>query len=287
MNGGPSGQSATQPSTPNMQNRPPPGFPLPNNVSNNLHIPPSKQRNLAQQTNVGSPMRPPMQMPAVNNPAQQPSIAAIQRMLNQAAPVNPSGGPGGIRPPMSAFPQQINGKDIKPYMLLQHMQYQQGQMEEGRPPLPQLANQVPLASELFPQLDRSGSLLDRVTWTPSAEHDAALRRKLTHGADVIESMSRASPLGKGPGASGILGQVDPTRMPEAIRAMAEEVESGETSGAEGGKGGKGKKDEGSGMPGQKKRRVQDLAHTIDKALVINTDVETVSGAHGSCRRCKS
>ena len=284
MNGGPSGQPPTRPSTPNIQNRPPPGFPLPNNVSNNLHIPPSKQRNLVQQTNVGSPMRPPMQMPAVNNSAQQPSIAAIQRMLNQAAPVHPSGGPGGIRPPMSAFPQQISGKDIKPYMLLQHMQHQQGQMEEGRPPLPQLANQVPLASEIYPQLDRSGSLLDRVTWTPSVEHDAALRRHLTHGIDVLESISRASPLGKGLGASGTLGQVHTSRMPEAVRAMAEEVESGETSDAEGGKGGKGKTDEGSGMPGQKKRKVQALADTIDKALVINMDVETVSGAHGSFRR---
>ncbi len=133
----------------------------------------------------------------------------------------------------------VNQQDIKPYMLLQTMK--PTQVEEGRPP------QVRRPSEL-PQLDRSQSLLSRVSWIPDAEHDAAIRDKM---------VAQRKPAGR---LNRIVGDVLLERMPEGLRAVTEEDV------------GKGKEV----MPGQKKRKVQELAVTVDKALVFDRDVETVS-----------
>lgn len=63
----------------------------------------------------------------------------------------------------------------------------------------------------------------------------------------------------------VLNDVLVEKMPEALRAIAEEAEVGDEVGGES-----------SGLPGQKKRKVQELAEGIDKALVIDRDIETVS-----------
>jgi len=263
-----------QVNTPGMV-RPPSGFQLPNNVPNNLHIPPSKQGNLGQPgaTANGSPMRPSLQIPGISA-ANQPHAAVLQRMIQQGISVNPSGIPNGVR---SQTGQQISGQDIKPYMLLQQMEQQQptqGQMEEGRPHPP---NQVQKTSDMtVPQLDRSQSLLSRVSWQPSADHDARLKDKISGFQRPLKPSGRAT-LYQGLGMNRILGEVLLECMPEALRAIAEEAESGVASDAEVGEGGKGKIDsDGIWMPGQKKRKVQELAETVDKALVIDRDVETVS-----------
>ena len=71
------------------------------------------------------------------------------------------------------------------------------------------------------------------------------------------------------GAGRVLGDVVFERMPESLRAIAEEAESG--VGVK-----KDKLDQGTGMPGQKKRKVAELAEGIDRELVLDGDVESVS-----------
>lgn len=145
--------------------------------------------------------------------------------------------------------QGVNSQDIKPYMLLQHVKQP---IQAERPP------QVRRTSDL-PQLDRSQSLLSKVSWQPNAEHDAALKERISA---TSKSAGRATL-----GANRILGDVLLERMPEGLRAIAEDATDG--------------KRKTDGKPGQKKRKVQELAETVDKALVLNKDVETVSQAAGS------
>jgi hypothetical protein len=122
------------------------------------------------------------------------------------------------------------------------------------------------------QLDRSASLLSRATWTPTAESDNELRTKLfdmyaspartSVRATLLEGLSTVPPL------ANVLGE----RLPDELRALADgdgdakEIEP------------KSKKHdlEGSGMPGQKKQRIQDLAQTVDKTMEIERPVEDVS-----------
>ena len=248
-----------------------PGFQLPNNVATNLYIPPSKQRNLMQQGASGSPMLPIIQVPGV---AAAPSATVIQQMINKGIPVNQQ--IGAVRSQMAGLQSQIAGQDIKPYMLLQAMKQQptQGQSEEPRP---HVLSQVRHTSDMVvPQLDRSHSLWSKVSWQPNAEHDAVLKDKISSFQRSLKPFGRAT-LGRGLGMNRTLGDVLLEHMPEGLRAIAEEAESGAASDVEGSQGGKGKVDaEGSGMPGQKKRKVQELAGTIDKVLVVDRDVETVS-----------
>jgi hypothetical protein len=55
-----------------------------------------------------------------------------------------------------------------------------------------------------------------------------------------------------------------------LRAIADEVEEGGDSK---------KLDNASGLPGQKKRKVQEVAEGIDRGLVIDEDIEKVSPVH--------
>jgi len=54
-------------------------------------------------------------------------------------------------------------------------------------------------------------------------------------------------------------------MPESLRAIADEVDEGASK----------KTENASGLPGQKKRKVQELAVGIDRGLVIDEDIEKV------------
>ena len=250
------------------------GFALANNMPN-LHIPASKQRNsLSQGQQPGGspaagtpPMRPPMPLA---NPTQQ---AQIQRMLNQGIPVNM---PGGVRPPMAngqAQQKGTAGQKIEPFMIVnqinkqqfpqQHQQQQQQQPAgDATGPIRRMSEQPPLP------LDRSGSLLSRVTWTPSAEYDSALREKLSDFRRPIKPSGRPT-LSHGFGVSRVIGDVILERMPEGLSAIAEDADGVLT-------GDKKKNEEGSGMPGQKKRKVAELAETVDRHLEVDRDVETVS-----------
>jgi hypothetical protein len=238
----------------------------------NLHIPPNKQRNLSQ-GNIGSPSAstPPMRPPIpLQNQANQ--AAAIQRMINQGIPVNVA---NVVRPPMNVqgqgqlMPGVPGGPEIKPYMLLQQMKAQQGAAEH---PHPSAVRQI--SDQIMPPLDRTGSLLSRATWTPSSEYDAALREKLSEFKRPIKSMGRPT-LSQGLGVVRVLGDVVLEQMPEGLAAITED--------AEGLAGDKKKAEEGSGMPGQKKRKVAELAATVDKQLEIDHNVETVCPLHAKIK----
>jgi hypothetical protein len=262
------------PGTPNMQGqgqtqvRPPgapsagtPGnFSLPNNVPANLHIPASKQRNLSTAANAGSPMRPPMQLPpGAGMGAQQQG--QIQRMIQAGIPVQP-----GVRPPMGGavapggFP--IKAQDITPQMLMSQLD----PSSNARGPAERFRR---MSDQPIPPgaMDRSASLLQRTTWQPSAESDSALLEKLNDFNTSIRPHGRAT-LAQGLGVSRVLGDVVLERMPDGLKAVADEAENDVDS--------EQKEEGGTGLPGQKKRKVQELAESIDRALVIDKEVETVS-----------
>lgn len=250
------------------------GRPPPNNASYpagnagnmpNLHIPSSKQRNLSQ-GNIGSPAAagtPPMR-PLPNNPTPQ-QRAAIQQMLAAGIPVA-----GGVRPPMS-MPQGPQGTgglapDIKPQQLLNQLKPQPADAGQAHPGAIRQLSEHNVA-----QLDRSGSLYTKTTWVPTSEYDAALREKLSSAQRPLRATGRST-LGQGLGVTRILSDVVLERLPEGLSAITDDTE-GELVGD------KKKVEEGSGMPGQKKRKVAELAETVDKGLEIDPHVESVSRSY--------
>lgn len=285
-------------------------FPIPNNVSANLHIPAGKQRNASagnmngQQGQVGaSPqqqqqqlqMRPPNQpiqpqggIPAAaaaaaaaaaqaqaNGGPNSSQIATLQRMIQQGIPIQQNA-QGFIRPPMNPAmfpnatqapgpgqvgPGQPGRLQQMPEQFMNAQQQQQSNDPTGRTVGPQAfrngtSSDVSAAQQYH---DRAQGALARTTWAPTAEYDAGLREKLGEFRIPIRSTVRRDR---------VLGDVLLEKMPDAIKAIVDEVEMV----GEGDKGG----EEVSGLPGQKKRKVQELAEGIDKGLVIEGDVETVS-----------
>jgi hypothetical protein len=163
---------------------------------------------------------------------------------------------------MQGFP--VKPGDITPQMLMSQIDPSSG----ARPPMHRFRRE---SDQPLPpgSIDRSASLLSRATWQPSPESDTALLEKLNGFNSSIRPHGRAT-LAQGLGVSRVLGDVVLERMPDGLRAIADEAENDvEVE----------KKEERTGrtgLPGQKKRKVQELAETIDKALVIDKEVETVS-----------
>lgn len=262
----PPGTPGTHGQPPNFQN-----IPLANNVHANLHIPVNKQRNAQQAgaavaATAGAPLRP----PTIQNggPPTQQQVQAIQRMIQQGIPVAGAaqlGRPGGLQ----MFQQ---GQDIKPQMLLEQMRlHPEANTGQTGPP----SSFRRLSEHVAPLADQAASLLNQVEWAPSADYDAALKEKITGFQPSLRQSGRST-LSQGMGITRILGDVLLERMPEGLRAMAEDAESGAAVDEDVGKGGKTKLvTDGNGMPGQKRRKVQDLANTIDKGLEIDREVETV------------
>jgi len=219
----------------------------------NLHIPVNKQRNIVQQQQqpqqAGSPAAgtPPMRPPV---PQQNPRDAAVQRMISQGIPVNAAGG------------RAQGGQEIKPFMLLQQMKAPPAAESIHPGAIRQTSDQI------VPQLDRSGSLLAKVTWAPTEETDAQLRAKLSDFRRPLKQLGRST-LSSGFGVSRVIGDVVLEQMPEGFSAMAEDAE-GMIAGD------KKKAEEGSGLPGQKKRKISELARTVDDMLEVDPDVEMVS-----------
>ena len=244
---------------------------MPNANMPNLHIPLNKQRNMSQ-GNIGSPaagtpqMRPPIPLQNQNQ------AAAIQRMISQGIPVNAQ----AIQRPqmnMQQPGQMIPGQpapEIKPYMLLQQMKAQQAGEQGHANSLRQMSDQH------VPQLDRAGSLLSRTTWQPTAEYDAMLKEKLTEFKRPIKPMGRPT-LSQGLGVSRVLGDVVLEQMPEGFAAVTEDAEGLALD--------KKKTEEVSGLPGQKKRKVSELAKTVDRQLEIEQNVESVSRHTLLCTCC--
>jgi len=251
--------------TPNaMQARAPaPNNFMPNNVPVNLHIPAGKQRNASSnQSQAGqSPqMRPPNQpiLPQGTpnaNATQSAQLATLQRMINQGIPVQ--GGNGFVRPPVNpalyAAQQGMQPRQTPE----QFMNNPQQPGEGNRAIAPQVLRTQSTGTPVGPSEVISHGLLNRTIWQPTPESDATLAEKLAEFRPSIRSSGRGNR---------ILNDVIMEIMPESLRAIADEVEEGGDS----------KTENESGLPGQKKRKVQEVAEGIDRGLVIDEDIEKVS-----------
>lgn len=274
--------------TPNIQARPAANFPIANNVPANLHIPAGKQRNNSsggaqQQAGQSPQMRPPAQiLPQGAAPNQNPStsaqLATLQRMINQGIPVQGNGQQfprPPINPAMYAAAQQSmqqaqgQGQTRQtPEQFMNHQQQQGGVPGSERPLAPQVMRNNTASGASAIQggsNDSANGLLSRTSWVPTPEYDAKLIASMSEFRPSIRSSLRGNR---------ILGDVVLERMPEALRALADEVDQD-------GDGDKGLENV-SGLPGQKKRKVQELAESVDRGLVIDGDVEKVCfQCHGS------
>ncbi|WVQ72936.1 hypothetical protein IAR50_002498 [Cryptococcus sp. DSM 104548] len=263
---------------------PAPPFNASMNGISNLHIPAGKARGL-QGPNVAasSPNMRPLQ-PAPGDQQIPPGLQAdpslVQRLLEQGIPVQQAaqvfarhqqqlaaaaavaGGnstyPGlPTQLPPGAAPQPQ--RNITPAMLL--AQYSHDMPSRPPPSRPeQIVPDAPAPS------DQSLSILSRASWTPNYADDVR-----------IESMFRpqsAAETGTKTVGRGTLGwrRVDREMIddwPEGLReAVDEEAEDEEGDEGE-------LKGRASGMPGQKRRKVQELAEEVDKALRIPEDSETL------------
>lgn len=261
--------------TPNtMQARAPaPNSFMPNNVPVNLHIPAGKQRNNSSggANQAGqSPMRPPNQLilpqgAPNSNSNQNAQIATIQRMISQGIPVQGANGQF-VRPPVNpalyAAQQNMQGQGQRqtPEQFMNHQQ-QNGQ-DGNRSIAPQVlrtsSTGTPVGQNHMQSDVISHGLLNRTNWQPTPESDAALADKLAEFRPSIRSSGRGTR---------VLNDVVMEIMPESLRVIADEVDQGGDS--------KKGLENVSGLPGQKKRKVQELADGIDRGLVIDEDIEKV------------
>ncbi|ORY30539.1 hypothetical protein BCR39DRAFT_108147 [Naematelia encephala] len=252
------GAQAPTPRTPN--------YGMQNNVPTNLHIPANKQRNLLQpNAAAGSPMRPPMALSAGATPQQQAGM--IQRMLANGIPVTgPNGAairpqftqPPGVRP--EAMLKQMDGRPAPAATDSQAQTAAQGQVVGPGP----MAGPRRPSEMAVPGLIGATSLLGRVTWQPTPEHDQALKDKL--------SGFQVPPKRSGLGMGKVLNDVLNERMPEGLRAIAEEVD-GDAREGEAAEGSVGALE--VALPGTKKRKVSELAEAVDSQLVLDRDTETL------------
>jgi hypothetical protein len=269
-----------QPNAPMMQGRPgtPMGFPVINSTLPNLQIPPGKQRGIAAGQQPGTPSSAagsapspqirnqlPIAAAAVAAAASQHGSPAAQRLFQQGIPVA-SPVPGSVRPP-GQFPVPP-GTQVTPMHILSDLD-KRGALPTAQPPPGRATNDIIPAA-----LDRTGSLLSKTSWTPTAESDAALRSKLNDSFLLPGRQTGRATLLEGMSTVPVLANVLGERLPADLRLLAEgDVETkNETLEA------KSKKHdlEGAGMPGAKKQKIQEFAETVDKSLEIDKPVEDVS-----------
>ena len=271
-------------------------FPQPNNVSNNLYIPANKQRSkgsnaaatvaaaaaaaTAAAAAAAAPMtvaqgspRPLTQAPtsaqvaqlaSAQTPAQaQAQAQLIQKMISQGIPVN--------------VPQQRLGSTSRPSIPLpgeqpiEKPQQQPNQPQQRMPGGGDIETHLRRMSEQISQSNAGPSLLSQVTWTPSPEYDQALKEKLSSLQRTLRPTGRST-LSQGLGVNRVISDVLVEKMPEALVAMAEEAVSGVGDDEEGDQS---KADKGTALPGQKKRKVAELASTVDPGFEIDREVEAV------------
>lgn len=269
-----------QPNASMMQARPgtPMGFPVINSALPNLQIPPGKQRGIAagQQpatpsSATGSAPSPqiraqlPIAAAAVAAAASQHGSPAAQRLFQQGIPVS-SPGPAPVRPP-GAFPVPP-GTQVTPAHILSDLD-KRGSLPTAQPQPGRATNDI-----MQTALDRTGSLLSKTSWAPTAESDAALRTKLNDSFQLVGRQTGRATLLEGMSTVPVLANVLGERLPADLRLLAE----GDVDVKNDALDSKSKKHdlEGAGMPGQKKQKVQEFAETIDRSLEIDKPVEDVS-----------
>ncbi|RXK40027.1 hypothetical protein M231_02667 [Tremella mesenterica] len=260
------------PSTPNgNQSRPPANFSIANNVPNNLHIPINRQRNIIQnqvpQPASESP-RPPQlpTVPSAPNPnVVQAQVQAIQRLQSMQGLQVDQAIQNAVRPTppigMSSM-AALSSQMISPSMFVATMSAQ----SQARPPM----SQVREPNESGIVTDQTGSLLALKSWEPTEEYDAMLREKMNTFRSPMRNNDRGS-LGGRMASSRLLGDVVMEKIPEGLQTILDETMSVEGDEEKGEK--KRGALEGSGLPGQKKRKVQEMAESVDRGLLVEGDVE--------------
>jgi hypothetical protein len=117
-------------------------------------------------------------------------------------------------------------------------------------------------AQLAAGADAEKAALPVPTWEPDADYDAKLMELLARPTQPERSSGRQT-MGR-LGIPRILEAVPLEAVPESLRSLLEETEDAD-------------KDEvDPSMPGSRKRRFQELADTVDRDLIIEHDVETVS-----------
>ena len=216
-------------------------------------------------------------------PVNMPQAAAMvsqQANAARAATAVASAAAAAAQAAGNNFPQQQDGQDIRPHMVLQQMTAQaqaQAQAQSLQRAEDTQERMRRMSEHMSQAFDRSNSLLNKVSWTPTSEYDAALKDKITELHRGLRPSGRST-LTQGLGVSRVLSDVLVERMPEALTAMAEEAISGVDEEEGGEDGGKGRGNE-AGLPGLKKRKISELAVSVDKGLEIDRDVESVSSPY--------
>lgn len=115
--------------------------------------------------------------------------------------------------------------------------------------------------------DKSDSVLAQAKWMPDAAYDAALREKLAQFQAPVKVGGRST-LMQGFAQGRVMSDVPLERVPDAIRAIAEEADRESMA--------QKKKEVDPALSSSKKRKIQDVADNVDKGLKIDGEVEHVS-----------
>ncbi|KAI9634663.1 transcription initiation factor TFIID subunit A-domain-containing protein [Dioszegia hungarica] len=122
------------------------------------------------------------------------------------------------------------------------------------------------ASTYGPSTDKSDSVLAQAKWLPDAAYDAALREKLAQFQAPVKVGGRST-LMQGFAQGRVMSDVPLERVPDAIRAIAEEADRESMA--------QKKKEVDPALSSSKKRKIQDVADNVDKGLKIDGEVEHV------------
>lgn len=219
--------------------------------------------------NAGIPIQPGAAGPGVRPGSAASSSAAMQGLQNlQGYNLNLN----SFGNPLNPLPPQIQGKDIKPEMIISQID-----PSMSRPRATPLSgsgsggdrrhSEYAIAHGVGGQAQsHTESLRSQVTWQPDEEYDRALRQKLRMFQPPVRPHGRAT-LMQGFANGRVMCDVPLERVPEAIRAIADEAES-ESAEAK-------KKEIDPALPSAKKRKLQEVADGVDRGLVIEGDVESV------------
>lgn len=247
------------------------------NVSSNLHIPHGRHRNslIANATGqqgpgtpqsngaAGSPLRMPnlLTVPGMQNAATPPS-QQVNQMINQGIPVQHN------RPML--LPRATDLTKVKPEMMMQNMDtfaMRQAQTQA----YPQIGHQDRRQSEFnssgqagsIPD-SKAGGVLASASWTADAAHDEKVTTMLRNA--VVPTLSSGRPTLGHVGINRSMTSVPIGVVPDALRLWFQETDDAKLAA--------GTAD--PTIPGVRKRKLQEVADTVDKRLIIENDVEAVS-----------
>jgi uncharacterized protein (DUF885 family) len=165
---------------------------------------------------------------------------------------------------------RLNPRDLKPEALLAQIDHNLPRQATGTGRRDSEMQRIQTPSQThYPFFDKSESVLAQAKWTPNAEYDQALREKLLlfypsvrHQNQGRATLTQGLPQGR------VTGDVALEKVPDYIKAIADEAEMESAASR--------KKEVDPVLPSCKKRKMQDVADTVDRGLKIEGEVETVS-----------